>query len=85
MGFFSVPRLPGWSFQHPSVRAGGSTSRKPPVISTKSIIFHTMTKIVKFFKGLLNILLTKMSTLHFFVLKERFLVFVFLVGTCYIL
>ncbi|MGM0382885.1 MAG: hypothetical protein ACQEQO_05250 [Thermodesulfobacteriota bacterium] len=33
MGFFSVPKLPGWSFQHPSLRAGGSTSRRPPVTS----------------------------------------------------
>ncbi|MGM0382371.1 MAG: hypothetical protein ACQEQO_02600 [Thermodesulfobacteriota bacterium] len=46
MGFFSVPRLSGWSFQHPSLRAGGSTfrggvpsrtesSRRPPVTSKK--------------------------------------------------
>ncbi|MGM0383229.1 MAG: hypothetical protein ACQEQO_07050 [Thermodesulfobacteriota bacterium] len=38
MGFFSVPRLSGWSFQHPSLQAGGSTSRRLPVTSENSTL-----------------------------------------------
>ncbi|MGM0383081.1 MAG: hypothetical protein ACQEQO_06290 [Thermodesulfobacteriota bacterium] len=40
-------------FQFQGSRAGFS-STLPPVTSKKSIIFHTMTKIVTFFKGLIS-------------------------------
>jgi hypothetical protein len=65
MGFFSSwrgvsplgrrPRLPhgyGAKRQHPSLRAGGSKSRRPPVTSKKSIVFLWITNMVRFCKGL---------------------------------
>jgi len=53
MGFFSVPGLPGWSFQQRI--HGGKDSTLPPVTSKKSIVFLGMMKIAGFFKGPISI------------------------------
>jgi len=61
MGFFSVPRLPGWSFQqrihggvllYPHCPDKSKDSTLPPVTTKKSIVFLGMVKITGFFKGL---------------------------------